>query len=96
MLFRLFIGIESLINKALGLLKRHLKPAWGRKMASSFISSAAILAKNPQGTMVTVSYASFSAILNMACLVAIGYAFRLRERGRARGGVSRWRPSRSS
>ena len=74
-LFRLFIGIESLINKALGLLKRHLKPAWGRKMASSFISSAGILAKNPQGTMVTVSYASFSAILNMACLVAIGYAF---------------------
>ena len=74
-LFRLFIGIESLINKALGLLKKHLKPAWGRKMASSFISSAGILAKNPQGTMVTVSYASFSAILNMACLVAIGYAF---------------------
>ena len=39
-LFRLFIGIESLINKALGLLKRHLKPAWGRKMASSFTSAA--------------------------------------------------------
>ena len=74
-LFRLFLGIESLINKALGLLKKHLKPAWGRKMASSFISSAGILAKNPQGTLVTVAYASFSAILNMACLVAIGYAF---------------------
>ena len=74
-LFRLFIGIESLINKALGLLKRHLKPAWGRKTAGSFISSASILAKNPQGTLVTVAYASFSAILNMACLVAIGYAF---------------------
>ena len=74
-LFRLFLGIESLINKALGLLKKHLKPAWGRKMASSFISSASILAKNPQGTLVTVAYASFSAILNMACLVAIGYAF---------------------
>lgn len=74
-LFRLFLGIESLINKALGLLKKHLKPAWGRNMASSFISSASILAKNPQGTLVTVAYASFSAILNMACLVAIGYAF---------------------
>ncbi|WP_080799036.1 lysylphosphatidylglycerol synthase transmembrane domain-containing protein [Arabiibacter massiliensis] len=74
-LFRVFIGVESLINKALGLLKKHLKPAWGRKMASSFISSASILAKNPQGTLVTVAYASFSAILNMACLVAIGYAF---------------------
>lgn len=74
-LFRLFIGMESLINKALGLLKKHLKPAWGRKTASSFISSASILAKNPQGTLITVAYASFSAILNMACLVAIGYAF---------------------
>ena len=75
MLFRLFIGIEKLINKMLGLAKKHLKPAWGRKMAGSFISSAGILAKNPQGTLVTVAYASFSAILNMACLVAIGYAF---------------------
>ncbi|WP_278853146.1 lysylphosphatidylglycerol synthase transmembrane domain-containing protein, partial [Gordonibacter pamelaeae] len=74
-LFRLFLGLESLINKALGLLKRHLKPGWGRKTAGSFISSASILAKNPQGTLVTVAYASFSAILNMACLVAIGYAF---------------------
>ena len=75
MLFRLFIGIEKLVNKMLGLAKKHLKPAWGRKMAGSFISSAGILAKNPQGTLVTVAYASFSAILNMACLVAIGYAF---------------------
>lgn len=74
-LFRLFIGIEKLINKVIGLMKKHLKPAWGRKMASSFISSANILAKNPQGTLITVAYASFSAILNMACLVAIGYAF---------------------
>lgn len=75
MLFRLFIGIEKLVNKMLGLAKKRLKPAWGRKMAGSFISSAGILAKNPQGTLVTVAYASFSAILNMACLVAIGYAF---------------------
>ncbi|MCB7039051.1 lysylphosphatidylglycerol synthase transmembrane domain-containing protein [Eggerthella sinensis] len=75
MLFRLFIGIEKLVNKMLGVAKKHLKPAWGRKMAGSFISSAGILAKNPQGTLVTVAYASFSAILNMACLVAIGYAF---------------------
>lgn len=74
-LFRVFLGLEALINKAMGLIKKHLKPAWGRKMASSFISSAGILAKNPQGTLITVAYASFSAILNMACLVAIGYAF---------------------
>ena len=33
------------------------------------------ISRNPQGTLVTVSYASFSAVLNMACLVAIGYAF---------------------
>lgn len=74
-LFRLFLGLETIVNKVLGLAKKHLKPAWGRKMAGSFISSAGILAKNPQGTLVTVAYASFSAILNMACLVAIGYAF---------------------
>ncbi|MFR7737900.1 MAG: lysylphosphatidylglycerol synthase transmembrane domain-containing protein, partial [Eggerthella lenta] len=47
----------------------------GAQDGQLLISSAGILAKNPQGTMVTVSYASFSAILNMACLVAIGYAF---------------------
>lgn len=74
-LFRLFLGIEGLLNRLLGLVKRHLKPAWGRKTAGSFINSADILARNPQGTLVTVAYASFSAILNMACLVAIGYAF---------------------
>ncbi|MDJ1650762.1 MULTISPECIES: lysylphosphatidylglycerol synthase transmembrane domain-containing protein [Gordonibacter] len=74
-LFRVFLVIESLLNKLIGLVKKHLKLGWGRKTASSFISSATILAKNPQGTLITVAYASFSAILNMACLVAIGYAF---------------------
>lgn len=74
-LFRVFLAVEALINKGLGVLKKHLKPGWGRKTAGSFISSAGILAKNPQGTLITVAYASFSAILNMACLVAIGYAF---------------------
>ena len=74
-LFRVFLAVEALANKLLGLLKKHLKAGWGRKMAASFVSSAGILAKNPQGTLVTVAYASFSAILNMACLVAIGYAF---------------------
>lgn len=74
-LFRLFLGLEAFLNKVISLAKKHLKPGWGRKTASSFISSASILARNPQGTLVTVAYASFSAILNMACLVAIGYAF---------------------
>ena len=74
-LFRVFLAVETALNKVVGLVKKHLKAGWGRKTASSFISSANILARNPQGTMVTVAYASFSAILNMACLVAIGYAF---------------------
>lgn len=39
------------------------------------MDSATILARNPQGTLITVAYASLSAVLNMACLVAIGYAF---------------------
>ena len=74
-LFRTFLAVEAALNKAIGLVKKHFKPGWGRKTAGSFVSSANILAQNPQGTLVCVSYASFSAILNMACLVAIGYAF---------------------
>ena len=74
-LFRVFLGAEALLNHLLGLVKKHLSPGWGRKTANSFVGSATILARNPQGTLVTVSYASFSAVLNMACLVAIGYAF---------------------
>lgn len=74
-LFRVFLVVEKLINRVLGLLKKRMKPGWGRRTASSFIDSAGILAHNPVGTLVTVGYASLSAVLNMACLVAIGYAF---------------------
>lgn len=74
-LFRLFSLIEKLLNKVMGLFKKHMSAGWGRKTAKSFIESATILARNPQGTLVTIAYASFSAVLNMACLVAIGYAF---------------------
>lgn len=74
-LFRIFLALETVINKVIGLIKKHLKPGWGRKTAGSFISSANILARNPAGTLICVAYAAFSAILNMACLVAIGYAF---------------------
>ncbi|WP_139653727.1 lysylphosphatidylglycerol synthase transmembrane domain-containing protein [Raoultibacter phocaeensis] len=74
-LFRVFLIVEKLINRVLGLVKKRMKPGWGRRTASSFIDSAGILAHNPVGTLVTVGYASFSAVLNMACLVAIGYAF---------------------
>lgn len=74
-LYRVFLVLEKLINKVLGLLKKTLKPGWGRNMAHSFVATSDLLAKNPKGSVITVAYASFSAILNMACLVAIGYAF---------------------
>ncbi len=75
MLFRVFLLIEKLVNKILGIFKKSLKTGWGRSMAHSFVNTSDLLAKNPLGSIITVAYASFSAILNMACLVAIGYAF---------------------
>ena len=74
-LFKVFFALEKAINKILGVFKKSLKPAWGRKTAHSLITTSNLLAKNPKGTAITVGYASLSAILNMACLVAIGYAF---------------------
>lgn len=74
-LYRLFLGLQSLVDRVLGLFKKSLKPGWGRNMAHSFVETSDLLAKNPKGSVITVAYASFSAILNMACLVAIGYAF---------------------
>ncbi len=74
-LYRIFLTLEKLIDKVIGLIKHSLKPSWGRNMAHSFVATSDLLAKNPKGTVITVAYASFSAILNMACLVAIGYAF---------------------
>lgn len=71
----MFLLIEKAINKIIGLFKKSLKLGWGRNMAHSFVNTSNLLAKNPQGSLITVAYASFSAILNMACLVAIGYAF---------------------
>ncbi|MDO4841295.1 MAG: lysylphosphatidylglycerol synthase domain-containing protein [Phoenicibacter congonensis] len=75
MLYRVFFGIEAGINKLLGIFKKSLRPAWGRKMAHSMIRTSNLLAKNPKGAAITVAWASLSAVLNMACLVAIGYAF---------------------
>ncbi len=74
-LYRVFLILEKIINKVIGVFKKSLKPGWGRNMAHSFVDTSNLLAKNPQGSIITVAYASFSAILNMACLVAIGYAF---------------------
>lgn len=74
-LYRVFMVLEKVINKVMGIFKKSLKAGWGRNMAHSFVDTANLLAKNPKGSIITVAYASFSAILNMACLVAIGYAF---------------------
>ncbi|WP_315897703.1 lysylphosphatidylglycerol synthase transmembrane domain-containing protein [Xiamenia xianingshaonis] len=74
-LYKLFGGLGRVLNKLAGLIKKSLGDDWGKKTADSFIESASILARNPSGTLVCVAYAAFSAILNMACLVAIGYAF---------------------
>ena len=74
-LYKVFSVLEKIINKIAGIIKKHLSDDWSKKTADSFIDSSTILAKNPQGTLITVAYASLSAVLNMACLVAIGYAF---------------------
>lgn len=74
-LYRFFLGLQKVLNKVIGVARKTLPAGWGRKMAHSFQNTANILAHNPQGTLVTVAYASFSAILNMLTLVAIGFAF---------------------
>lgn len=74
-LYRVFLLLEKLLNRLLGFVRRSMKVGWGRTTAHSFIATSNLLAANPKGTAITVAYASFSAILNMACLVAIGYAF---------------------
>ena len=74
-LYWLFDKIERLINKVIGIFKKSLAPAWGSSNADSMIKSSRVLAHNPTGTIISVSWASLSAILNMLCLVAIGFAF---------------------
>ncbi len=74
-LYSLFLFIERLVNRVIGRFNRSLNAGWGRRTGHSFVQTADILASNPRGTFITILYASLSAILNMACLVAIGYAF---------------------
>ena len=74
-LYQIFMRMEKILNKILGIFKKSLRETWGRETAHSFVDTSNLLAKNPKGTAITVAYASLSAILNMACLVAIGYAF---------------------
>lgn len=78
-LYRFFLWLQKPIAKVVGVFKRTLNPSWGRRTAHSFVNTADILAANPRGSAITVGYASFSALLNMACLVAIGYAFGFEE-----------------
>ncbi|MGI6536619.1 MAG: lysylphosphatidylglycerol synthase domain-containing protein [Eggerthellaceae bacterium] len=75
LLYRLFDFLDRWINKIIAHFHRSLPAAWGSATADSIIKSARILAHNPQGTAVTVSWASLSAITNMLCLVAVGFAF---------------------
>ena len=75
LLYRLFDFLDRWINKIISHFHRSLPAAWGSATADSIIKSARILAHNPQGTAVTVSWASLSAITNMLCLVAVGFAF---------------------
>ncbi len=74
-LVSLFSVVERVIRKIIKPLKRELPNGWGQSVADSFIRSARILAGNPRGTAITIVYASASAILNMLCLIAIGFAF---------------------
>lgn len=74
-LVKIFRFVENIINKVIGIVKRQLPKNWGKATAQSFINSALVLAHNPKGALITVFYAAASALLNMACLIAIGVAF---------------------
>lgn len=80
-LFRIMAFVEMVANKVLGIIHKSLPSGWSRKTTRSFTNTANILAGNLKGTFITVAYASFSAILNMLCLVAIGYAFGFEDVG---------------
>lgn len=74
-LFRLFNFLEKPVRKVMSIFKRELPQGWGDGVAHSFIRSARVLASNPRGAAITILYASASAILNLMCLIAIGFAF---------------------
>ena len=74
-LVKIFRFVEKIINKVIGIVKRQLPKNWGKATAQSFINSALVLAHNPKGALITVFYAAVSALLNMACRIAIGVAF---------------------
>ncbi len=67
--------VQLVGNKLLGIIKKTMGNDWAKKTGDSLVSSAHVLAHNPKGTAICVAYAAFSGMLNMACLVAVGYAF---------------------
>lgn len=71
----LFRGLEKVINAVLGVFKRSLSENWGTSTALSFVDNAHILAHNPMGTAVAIGWASVSALINMGCLIAVGFAY---------------------
>jgi phosphatidylglycerol lysyltransferase len=75
LLYKVFDWLDRFINRIIGRFHKSLPAAWGSATADSIIKSARILAHNPQGTAVTVSWASLSAITNMLCLISVGFAF---------------------
>lgn len=74
-LYWLLTRIERIGNWVLHFFHKSMRAAWGTSTADQFIDAARILAHNPMGVVITIAWASLSAILNMACLMAIGFAF---------------------
>lgn len=74
-LYWVLTRIERIINWIGHFFKKHLRAAWGTSTADQFIDSSRLLAHNPMGVVYTIAWASLSAVLNMSCLICIGFAF---------------------
>lgn len=74
-LYWILTHVEKIINKVGGLFHKSLRAAWGTSTADQFIDSSRLLAHNPMGVVITIAWASLSAVLNMSCLISIGFAF---------------------
>ena len=74
LLYRLFDFLDRWINKIISHFHRSLPAAWvpPRRIPSSNRRASWHITRS---TAVTVSWASLSAITNMLCLVAVGFAF---------------------
>ena len=74
-LYGFFGKLAGPITAVTSAVKRPVKPTWGNDTAESFINAARVMAQNPGGTATSIAWASLSALLNMSCLVAIGFSF---------------------